>query len=173
MHGGKASATSAGPGEGSQFTISLPLCAPVDAADARGVGTDRAARPPRRDSRRVLVVDDNRDGAETLAEALQLDGHQVRVAFDGPSALTVAAEFRPELAFLDIGLPVMDGYDLARRLRAMPLEPLTLVAITGYGQPADRARSAKAGFDEHLVKPIGLDSALAIVDRQSHVAAGV
>jgi CheY-like chemotaxis protein len=112
----------------------------------------------------VLVVDDNRDAAELLAEALEMEGYQTRVAFDGPSALRVAAEFRPELAFLDIGLPVMDGYDLARRLRALEQGPLVLVAVTGYGQPSDRARSVEAGFDEHLVKPITIDSALAIAD---------
>ena len=163
MHGGQVTAASEGAGKGSEFTVTLPLDTsaaelPVTAGQAAVV----AARPG--GDRRVLVVDDNRDAAELLAEALELEGYQTRVAFDGPSALRVAAEFRPELAFLDIGLPVMDGYDLARRLRALGQGPLVLVAVTGYGQPADRARSVEAGFDEHLVKPIGIDSALAIAD---------
>ncbi|HXU81849.1 MAG TPA: ATP-binding protein, partial [Polyangia bacterium] len=163
MHGGQVTASSAGTGKGSEFTVSLPLDTSTGAAlpapEAPAVARVRASG-----ARRVLVVDDNRDAAELLAEALELEGYQTRVAYDGPSALRLAAEFRPELAFLDIGLPVMDGYDLARRLRALDQGPLVLVAVTGYGQPADRARSAEAGFDEHLVKPIGIDSALAIAE---------
>jgi PAS domain S-box-containing protein len=163
MHGGQVTAASEGPGKGSEFRVTLPLDTSMGAAiSAPAAPASAPVRPLGR--RRVLVVDDNRDAAELLAEALELEGYQTRVAFDGPSALRVAAEFRPELAFLDIGLPVMDGYDLARRLRALKQGPLVLVAITGYGQPADRARSAEAGFDEHLVKPIGIDSALAIAD---------
>jgi PAS domain S-box-containing protein len=163
MHGGQVSASSDGPGKGSAFTVTLPLDtgAGLVAAPASATVTMPTSNAGRR---RVLVVDDNRDAAELLAEALQMEGYQTRVAFDGPSALRVAAEFRPELAFLDIGLPVMDGYDLARRLRALEQGPLVLVAVTGYGQPADRARSVEAGFDEHLVKPIGIDSALAIAE---------
>jgi CheY-like chemotaxis protein/two-component sensor histidine kinase len=164
MHGGQVQAASDGPGSGSEFTVLLPLDASGEAGLAAEAGASPGARPARKDSRRVLVVDDNRDAAELLAEALAMEGHQVRVAFDGPGALDVATHFRPELAFLDIGLPLMDGYDLARRMRALPLEPLTLVAITGYGQPSDRTRSMEAGFDEHLVKPLELDSALAIVE---------
>jgi CheY-like chemotaxis protein len=92
-----------------------------------------------------------------LAEALRLRGHDVRVAHDGPAALTVSAVFRPDVAFLDIGLPVMDGYELAVRLRQQPgLEALRLLALTGYGQESDGERSRAAGFDEHLVKPLDL-----------------
>jgi signal transduction histidine kinase/ActR/RegA family two-component response regulator len=167
MHGGRVQAVSEGPGSGSEFIVWLPLDASVAAGLAPAAAAGAAAPAARKDSRRVLVVDDNRDAAELLGEALAMEGHQVRVAFDGPNALDVAAHFRPELAFLDIGLPAMDGYDLARRMRALPLEPLTLVAVTGYGQPSDRARSMEAGFDEHLVKPLELDSALAIVDDPS------
>jgi PAS domain S-box-containing protein len=163
MHRGQVTASSEGPGKGSVFRVTLPLAAgaatTVTPARAPATGPTRASG-----GRRVLVVDDNRDAAELLAEALEMEGYQTRVAYDGPSALRMAAEFRPELAFLDIGLPVMDGYDLARGLRALELDPLVLVAVTGYGQPADRARSVEAGFDEHLVKPIGIDSALAIAD---------
>jgi DNA-binding response OmpR family regulator len=113
---------------------------------------------------RVLVVDDNVDAAEMLAEALRVDGHVVSVAHDGPAALSLAGEFHPDLALLDIGLPVMDGFDLAQRLkRRLSAKPPKFVAITGYGQPSDRARSKQAGFDEHLVKPVDLARLNAIV----------
>jgi CheY-like chemotaxis protein len=106
----------------------------------------------------VLVVDDNVDAALMLGEAVNTFGHEVRIAHDGPSALEIAAEFDPEIALLDIGLPLMDGFELARRFRAEPrLAGLYLVAVTGYGQPVDRERSHQAGFDVHLVKPVDLD----------------
>jgi CheY-like chemotaxis protein len=123
---------------------------------------------------RVLVVDDNIDAAEMLAEALRVHGHVVGVAHDGPAALALASELHPDLALLDIGLPVMDGFDLARRLK-LSLAPRTpkFVAITGYGQPSDRVRSKQAGFDEHLVKPIDLARLNTIVRsvRPSHALA--
>jgi CheY-like chemotaxis protein len=110
-----------------------------------------------------MVVDDNRDAADSVAESLTLSGHEVRVAYDGPSALDIAIEFLPHVVFLDIGLPVMDGYEVARRLREQrPDDPPTLVAITGYGQAADRQRSADAGFHQHLVKPVSLDDTLVL-----------
>jgi CheY-like chemotaxis protein len=103
---------------------------------------------------------------ELLSDALTLLGHDAHRAYDGPSALALAAEVRPTLGLLDIGLPVMDGYELARRLREIPgLEAIKLVAVTGYGQDSDRARSAAAGFDEHLVKPITLDQVQRAIDR--------
>jgi len=106
----------------------------------------------------VLVVDDNADAAEMLSEYVGSLGYIVRAAFDGPSALRVAEEMRPAIALLDIGLPVMDGFELARRLRdSDTLTGIKLVAITGYGQETDRARSRDAGFDAHLVKPVDLD----------------
>jgi CheY-like chemotaxis protein len=105
--------------------------------------------------KRIVVVDDNRDAAESIAEVLRTMGHDVRVANDGPTALEVVEGFDPEVAVLDIGLPVMDGYELARRLRGdRSADDLRLVALTGYGQATDRARSAAAGFDAHLVKPV-------------------
>jgi CheY-like chemotaxis protein len=108
---------------------------------------------------RVLVVDDNEDGAAMLCTALQLHGYDVRAASDGMEALRVAAEFRPEAALLDIGLPVMDGYELAGRLRNMPaLAGIRLIALTGYGQDRDRAKAHAAGFDHHLVKPVAVDA---------------
>jgi CheY-like chemotaxis protein len=112
----------------------------------------------------VLLVDDNRDAAEMLAELLRAAGHEVAVAFDGPSALGVAVELQPEVALLDIGLPVMDGYDLARRLKDTLPAALRLVAITGYGQEHDHRRSQEAGFDAHLVKPVQAAQVLAAVD---------
>jgi CheY-like chemotaxis protein len=107
----------------------------------------------------VLVVVDNRDAALTVAAGLELLGYDVRIAHDGPSALEVARGFNPHVCLLDIGLPVMDGYELARRLRAEdgPPGPLRLIALTGYGQESDRRRSLEAGFDAHAVKPVTLD----------------
>ena len=105
-------------------------------------------------SRRVLVVDDNVDGAESLATLLKLLGHEVHVAHDGPAALRATADVRPEVVFLDIGLPGMDGYEVARRIRRPGRTEALLVALTGYGQEEDRRRSREAGFDHHLVKPV-------------------
>ena len=102
----------------------------------------------------ILVVDDNVDAAESLAMLLRMEGHDVRVAHDGPAALAAVEADRPDLVFLDIGMPVMNGYDVAQRLRQRPgLENLVLVAMTGWGQEEDRRRSQEAGFDHHLVKP--------------------
>jgi CheY-like chemotaxis protein len=112
----------------------------------------------------VLVVDDNRDAAELLAEAMRTAGHSVRIAFDGPSALAEAERFRPELGLLDIGLPLMDGYELARALGER-VPGIKLVAVTGYGQDADRARTLQAGFCEHFVKPVELADVLAAIER--------
>jgi CheY-like chemotaxis protein len=107
--------------------------------------------------RRVLVVDDNRDAAELLSEVVAHLGSEARTAFDGPEALAAAEAFAPEVVLLDIGLPAMDGYEVARRLRAGPLgRSLKLVAVTGYGQEDDRRRALAAGFDLHLVKPVEL-----------------
>jgi CheY-like chemotaxis protein len=106
----------------------------------------------------VLVVDDNVDAAEMLAEVLRAGGHLVSVAHDGPSALALIEHFHPELALLDIGLPVMDGFDLAQRMKARLKDAAPMfVAVTGYGRPADRARTKQVGFDEHLVKPVDLE----------------
>jgi two-component system CheB/CheR fusion protein len=111
-----------------------------------------ASRKPQ--SRRVLVVDDNVDAADSLGLLLRLSGQETRMAYDGPTALLVAEAFRPQLVLLDIGMPGMDGYEVARRLRGLPvLEGVVLVAVTGWGQEEDRLRSRAAGFDDHLVKP--------------------
>jgi len=114
-------------------------------------------------SSRVVVVDDNRDAAEMLSFALAAAGHEVKTAFDGPSALEVVTEHRPALVFLDIGLPVMDGYEVARRIRSTSEgRAIMLVAMTGYGQDSDKQLAAEAGFDRHFVKPVTLETSLAL-----------
>jgi CheY-like chemotaxis protein len=122
--------------------------------ESRGSDSSFLLPPSSLPSRRVLVVDDNLDAAESLAMLLKVEGHETRTAHDGPSALEAAEAFRPEVVFLDIGLPRMDGYEVARRLRAQPSSAgMVLVALTGYGQEEDRRRTEEAGFDAHLVKP--------------------
>jgi PAS domain S-box-containing protein len=154
-HGGRVEARSAGLGQGSEFVVELPLGPAAPALAAPGSAA-RVAADAGRVARRVLVVDDNRDAAELLAEGLRLHGHDVRVAFDGPGALEIARELDPEVALLDIGLPVMNGYEVARRLRERGTR-CHLVAVTGYGQEADRIRAREHGFDAHVVKPIDLE----------------
>jgi CheY-like chemotaxis protein len=120
---------------------------------------------------RILVVDDNQDGAEMLAELLAGRGYDIRVALDAPAALTIAAEFTPDFALLDIGLPVMDGWELAARLRELPgLARLLLIAVTGYARKEDRQRTLEAGFHLHLVKPIDLDALEATLRTQSRIS---
>jgi CheY-like chemotaxis protein len=110
-------------------------------------------------SHRLLIVDDNRDAAESMAMLLQIWGHEVRCAYDGPSALEVSATYRPQVVILDIGLPGMDGYEVASRLRESPqAAQAVLIAVTGYGREEDRLRSRRAGFDHHMVKPVGPDA---------------
>ena len=116
-------------------------------------------------ARRVMVVDDNLDSADTMAELIRIWGHEVRTANDGPSAIECARGFRPQVVLLDVGLPGMDGYELARRLRAEGLAGTLLVSVTGYGQEEDRRRAQEAGFDHHLTKPVDPDTLLRIVAR--------
>ena len=148
MHDGTVTASSGGRGKGSLFTITFPV---ADRAPTSPI--ERSATRQPEVSRRILVVDDNTDAAELMAELFQRSGHHTAVAHDGPSALEIAATFGPEVAILDIGLPVMDGYELARRLRDQ-LGPIHQIALTGYGQASDRERAMAAGFDVHLVKPV-------------------
>jgi signal transduction histidine kinase/DNA-binding response OmpR family regulator len=151
MHGGVVEAHSEGLGQGAEFVVRLPAL--TGAAAPPPVGNARPASAS--GSLRILLVDDNTDGAESLATLLRLAGHETRVAHDGPEALGTAADFRPQVVVLDIGLPGMDGYEVARRLRADPkLGMVVLVAVTGYGRDRDRQRSREAGFDHHLVKPV-------------------
>lgn len=157
-HGGSVSVASPGVGRGSTFTVRLPLAwaetTPSDEASALGA-PPRAADQPRH----VLVVDDNVDAAESLAALLEMTGHRVRVAHDGPQALAMAAQDWPETVFMDLGMPGMDGVETATRLRAQAAgRALLLVAMTGWGQPSDQARTAAAGFDHHLVKPAELEA---------------
>jgi signal transduction histidine kinase len=162
LHGGKVRVQSDGVGKGSAFIVELPASsASVD----RGLRTPAPAastasrKATGGDGHRILVVDDNHDAADSLAEALEELGYAVKVAHDGPAALTAAKSFRPHIALVDIGLPVMDGYELARRLKQTSdeLKDLRLVAVTGYGLEADRRRSEEAGFARHLVKPVDLN----------------
>ncbi|NVB81679.1 MAG: GAF domain-containing protein [Kofleriaceae bacterium] len=166
LHGGSVSAHSDGAGKGSRFTVSLPLAAAEPAIAPRTIAF--VADGPTASGRRILLVDDNEDAAEMLADILRDAGHEVLVAHDGPSALDAASTFTPHVAILDIGLPVMDGYDLARRLRAMLSSPPRFVALTGYGQEHDRRKSSEAGFDAHLVKPVDAVRVLAAIIAASH-----
>jgi signal transduction histidine kinase len=152
MHGGTVTVASEGPGRGAEFTVRLPvLVAPAIPA------TPPAGRAPLPEiaPQRILVADDNHDAAEALQLRLQLAGHDVRAAHDGAEALALAQSFDPQIVLLDLGMPVLDGYEVARQLRLVPRStPLTLIALTGWGQPQDRERTAQAGFDVHLVKPV-------------------
>jgi signal transduction histidine kinase/ActR/RegA family two-component response regulator len=154
LHGGTVSAHSAGVGHGSEFVVRVPLAGSSVAGRAASAEDPRSPAVARC---RVLAVDDNHDAAESLGRALEALGCSVLVVHDGPSALASFAAFEPQFVLLDIGLPGMDGYELARRLRDAGLHPSTrIVAITGYGQPSDRARSLEAGFADHVVKPVTL-----------------
>ena len=153
MHGGRVTAQSEGPGLGSEFTVRLPLAASQESATTSG--DRRVSRQIT--SQRVLVVDDNRDAADSLQTLLTLLGAEVRVARDGPQALRAVHEYRPNAVLLDIGMPGMSGYEVARLIRAdREIAQPTIVALTGWGQPEDRRRAAEAGFDHHLVKPADL-----------------
>jgi signal transduction histidine kinase/DNA-binding response OmpR family regulator len=162
LHGGKVAVESPGVGKGTTFTVRLPLA--MDTAPAEGPGEPRAERllTGPGPGIRILVVDDNVDAAESMAEVLELLGNQVRVAHDGLEALRLARESVPDLALLDIGLPVIDGYELAQRLRSEH-PGLRLVAVSGYGQDADRAAALQAGFSRHLVKPVSLQEIESVV----------
>jgi PAS domain S-box-containing protein len=154
MHGGTVQARSEGAGRGTEFTVRLPLrTEPAIVRPQLGHEAPAAATGGAR--RRILVVDDNRDAAQALRLLLEGDGHEVRMAYDGPAGLAVARQYRPEVALLDIGLPKMNGYELAQQMREDPaLEGTLLVAVTGYGQMHDRARASASGFHHHLVKPV-------------------
>jgi signal transduction histidine kinase/CheY-like chemotaxis protein len=163
LHGGRVRAHSEGSGQGSEFVVELPRLAFDQSVREPHDGPAAPTTPAKRV--RVLIVDDNLDAAQMLAEALGAMGHEVGVAADGPSALALAAEAAPEVALLDIGLPVMDGYEVARRLRETPgCQHTRFIALTGYGQESDRERSRRAGFYEHLVKPVDLDDVARAVE---------
>ena len=170
LHAGTLEARSTGLGQGSEFIVRLPLAAgnvaaPVreagNAASAAGISTEEKTRPVR-----VVLADDNRDACDSLEMLLTLEKHDVRVAYDGERALALMAEFRPELALLDIGMPGMNGYELAAKVREQPWgSTVRLVAVTGWGQEDDRRRAIEAGFDEHLVKPVDFAEVSALCRR--------
>lgn len=155
LHGGRVEASSDGAGRGSSFTVRLPRTVARATFASRPAPVVARVRPG---ARRIMVVDDNADAVDSLAVLLGLEGHDVRVARDGPSAVELAREFVPEVALLDIGLPGMSGFDVARALRADERTArCVLIALTGWGQDADRKRSHDAGFDHHLVKPLDIE----------------
>jgi len=157
LHGGRVNAFSAGRGQGSTFTVRLPLRPGTPHARPENPDLDSSAVGA--GPLRVLVVDDNTDAAESLAALLELLGHTARVAHDGPEGLYLAEEFVPDLAFLDIGLPGMNGYDLARAIRRMgTMHQVVLIALTGWGAHSDQRQSQEAGFDQHLTKPVSLEA---------------
>jgi signal transduction histidine kinase len=153
LHGGTVRVHSAGARRGAEFTVELPLLAPDGRAQPAAAAQPAQATP----RERVLVVDDNRDAASSMARLLATLGHEVHVASNGEQALDLARRHAPSVALLDIGLPGMDGYELAAQLRELPGSP-RLVAVTGYGQPHDRARSLAVGFERHYTKPLPLDA---------------
>jgi CheY-like chemotaxis protein len=152
MHSGTVRAHSEGPGKGSEFTVCLPVAAEVP-------------EPPRSSAekvavvsgRRILVVDDRKDSADSLAMVLRLLGNEVRTAYDGAEAVRVAEEYRPEVVLLDIGLPKLNGYEAGRRIRERLGTNVLLIALTGWGGEEDRRRSTEAGFNAHLTRPVELD----------------
>ncbi len=150
LHGGTVEVHSDGPNRGSEFVVRLPVLAEQPrAAEPNAAGPAGAA------GRRILVVDDNRDSAESLADLLQLTGHQTHTCYDGLAAVEAAAAFRPDVALLDIGLPKLNGYEAARRIREQPGgQGMILVALTGWGQEEDRQMAHDAGFDGHMIKPV-------------------
>ncbi len=174
LHGGTIEAHSAGLGQGSEFVVRLPLVQ----TQVSSKGSEQQDGKVRRDADaaqamrlRILAVDDNVDAATSLRVLLRLHNHEVRIAHDGESALQVADEFRPQVILLDIGLPRLDGYEVARRLRARPdMQQVLLVAMTGYGQDGDRQRSQEAGFHAHLVKPVAMETLVTLLSHRESLA---
>ncbi len=175
MHGGSVTAHSEGVGKGSEFIIRLPVhpesaVPTLEAANGNSIMVDESEASDRV-KRRILVADDNSDALESLATLLQLGGHDVVTASNGALALEGAERHRPEVMLLDIGMPVLDGYEVARRIRAQPWGGnVTLVALTGWGQDSDRRRSREAGFDSHLVKPLDMDKLSQLLESLPSVA---
>jgi CheY-like chemotaxis protein len=164
LHGGSIEARSEGVGRGATFVLRLPLLqeqGDVVPGSAPSGGSESSAT-----AFTVLVVDDNRDAADSMAALLEMGGHRVLVAYDGPSALEAAEREAPQIVLLDIGLPGMDGYEVGQRMRALKQTRASLiVALTGYGQAEDRARSAQAHLDGHLVKPIDYRTLCSVLER--------
>ena len=153
LHGGTVSVWSAGPGQGTEFTVTLPLAPAGERPQEQP-----AVATPVRPSRRVLIADDSHDGADSLAFILRAAGHEVTTAYDGQSAIELADATRPDVVLLDIGMPEVSGYDVARAIRRESWgRNMRLVALTGWGQADHRRRSLEVGFDDHLVKPVEMD----------------
>jgi CheY-like chemotaxis protein/two-component sensor histidine kinase len=165
LHGGTIMASSEGYGRGSTFTIRLPLGATAHRVEARPDGDETT---PRKITCRVLVAEDNPDAAEMMSLMLGIKGHDVRVAADGEQAVAIGSKFEPQIAFVDIGMPRMDGYEVARHLRDMFGQRVLLVALTGWGQDEDRRRSREAGFDHHLTKPPEPEVLDKLIDEWTH-----
>ncbi|AGW94180.1 chemotaxis protein CheY [Ralstonia pickettii DTP0602] len=165
LHGGTIAASSAGPGLGSTFTLRLPLPAQHDSSAPQP--SQPAAQALQ--AQRILLVDDNRDAADSLAMLLEMCGHEVTIAYDGTEALHVARRCRPQIALIDLAMPGMDGFEVVRAMRgAAGTEHTRFVALTGFGQPADRKQTEKAGFDAHLVKPVELETLFGTIARLQH-----
>jgi CheY-like chemotaxis protein len=166
LHGGTIEVFSEGPGRGSEFVVTLPVWSsttaqPVEPATPPNAATTTVGR-------KILVADDNQDAANTLAMLLRLAGHEVRTAHGGEAALSIARTFEPEIALLDIGMPDLNGYEVARRLRSTDRgKDLELIALTGWGQDEDKRRAQEAGFDHHLTKPVDPQRLDALLSRQS------
>jgi CheY-like chemotaxis protein len=153
MHGGTVEAHSPGLGEGSEFVLRLPLALEAKTQRPQNVADRQIATSP--GSCRILVVDDNQDSADSIAILLRTMGHEVHTAHDGLEAVDATAEFQPDMVLLDLGLPKLNGFDAARRIREQPGgRERVVIALTGWGQEEDRRRSKEAGFDHHLTKPI-------------------
>jgi signal transduction histidine kinase/ActR/RegA family two-component response regulator len=169
MHGGRVEAHSAGLGRGTEMVVRLPVPPGPVAEEAPAAPAVRSPQAGAAGAFRILIVDDNEDSAESLAVLMELAGHEVRTAFEGLSALEEARTFRPGVVLLDIGLPNLDGYEVARRLCQEPgRDRMLLLAMTGYSQEEDRRRSREAGFDHHLVKPVDLDKLRGLLDSWCH-----
>ncbi|MGZ8230882.1 MAG: hybrid sensor histidine kinase/response regulator [Burkholderiales bacterium] len=161
MHGGTVTVTSPGPGAGSEFTVTLPLMA---GAVAEGAATVPVEPQPSQAPYRIVIIEDNVDANSSLKTLLELTGHKVSAAFDGVTGVRLVQADRPQVVLCDIGLPGIDGYAVIARLRAQMKPPLpVMIAVTGYGQPEDRARALAAGFEHHLVKPVNVDDLLRLI----------
>jgi CheY-like chemotaxis protein len=167
MHGGIITADSDGLGKGSKFTMRLPLCRETPAGEQ--VSQSDATMTPQLSQlpQKILVVDDNRDTATSCARLLKAMGHDVQTAFDGLAALEAVRSFKPQTILLDIGLPGMNGFEVAKTLRDEGFANEVIVAVSGYGQPEDRERSRQAGFDDHLVKPVHRDTLVTVIQQSA------
>lgn len=165
MHGGYVLASSPGMGRGSEFTIHIPVCMSNEQITLEEYPSHEDQTHENAKSLRILLVDDNRQSTDAMALLLETLGHDVKSAYNGPDALHIADEFQPEIVFLDIGLPLMDGYEVAKRLRTRFSSQISLIALTGYGPEQDKNRRAEAGFDQYLLKPLSLDTLTSLLIR--------